>query len=96
MILQQHVSIQLGATVEDYDPKELVVVDTGPEPSAFFQEKAQEDPRIIYRNLVGFSSLYEFAVPTEKMGFSHNLQKIDWITIESIDDFSGFDGKLKK
>lgn len=35
---------------QDYDPKELVVVDTGPEPSAFFQEKAQEDPRIIYRH----------------------------------------------
>lgn len=27
---------------EDYDPKELVVVDTGPEPSSFWQEKAQD------------------------------------------------------
>ena len=44
---------------EDYDSKELVVVDTGPEPSAFFLEKALEDPRIIYRNLLGFSSLSE-------------------------------------
>lgn len=90
MILQQHVSIELGATVEDYDPKELVVVDTGPEPSAFFQEKAQEDPRIIYRNLLNLMSLL---YQQKKMGFSHNLQKIDWITI---DDFPGFDGKLKK
>ena len=36
--------------IQDYQPKELIVVDTGPEPSSFFVEKAKEDPRIIYRH----------------------------------------------
>eukprot|EP00438_Fugacium_kawagutii_P029111 Skav233708 [mRNA] locus=scaffold2120:22102:24105:+ [translate_table: standard] len=37
--------------VKDYDPKELVVVDTGPEPSSFWQEKAQDAAtRVIYRH----------------------------------------------
>ncbi|CAK9080406.1 unnamed protein product [Durusdinium trenchii] len=35
---------------QEYHPKELVVVDTGPEPSSFFQERVKEDPRIIYRH----------------------------------------------
>mmetsp|Transcript_37995 Transcript_37995/g.70671 ORF Transcript_37995/g.70671 Transcript_37995/m.70671 type:complete len:1002 (-) Transcript_37995:31-3036(-) len=34
---------------QTYEQKELVVVDTGDEPSAFFQERARDDPRIIYR-----------------------------------------------
>lgn len=34
---------------QTYEHKELVVVDTGDEPSAFLQERAREDPRIIYR-----------------------------------------------
>lgn len=37
--------------LQDYDPKELIVVDTGPEPSAFFSE-LRDDPRVIYRHFV--------------------------------------------
>lgn len=36
---------------QDYDPKELIIVDTGPKPSAFFSE-LRDDPRVIYRHFV--------------------------------------------
>ncbi len=32
-----------------YEPKELVVIDTGSEPSVFLEAKAREDKRIVYR-----------------------------------------------
>lgn len=32
-----------------YEPKELIVIDTGDRPSAFFEHKAKEDRRIVYR-----------------------------------------------
>jgi len=32
-----------------YEPKELVVVDTGTKPSEFLQERARADPRVVYR-----------------------------------------------
>jgi len=35
--------------LQTYEPRELVVVHTGEMPSEFFQEKAVEDPRVIYR-----------------------------------------------
>ena len=38
--------------LQDYDPKELIVVDTGPKPSAFFSELGRDDPRVIYRHFV--------------------------------------------
>mmetsp|Transcript_113432 Transcript_113432/g.315866 ORF Transcript_113432/g.315866 Transcript_113432/m.315866 type:complete len:1092 (-) Transcript_113432:80-3355(-) len=34
---------------QTYEPRELVVVDTGTQPSRFLQEKAKADPRVIYR-----------------------------------------------
>ncbi|CAE7709015.1 hypothetical protein AK812_SmicGene37570 [Symbiodinium microadriaticum] len=35
---------------QDYEPKQLVVVDTGPLPSDFLQAKAREDARVVYRH----------------------------------------------
>jgi len=35
--------------IQDYEPKELVIVDTGTKPSPFFEEQARKDPRIVYR-----------------------------------------------
>ncbi|CAJ1327598.1 unnamed protein product, partial [Effrenium voratum] len=37
-------------SIQEHEPKELVVVDTGPYASAFMEEKAREDPRVIYRH----------------------------------------------
>jgi len=34
---------------QTYEPKELIVVDSGKSPSKFFKERAQEDPRVVYR-----------------------------------------------
>ncbi|CAK0847854.1 unnamed protein product [Prorocentrum cordatum] len=34
---------------QDYEPKELVVVDTGLRPSEFFVKCARDDPRVVYR-----------------------------------------------
>jgi len=48
---RQHFHRQLYACFEaqDYERKELVVVDTGARPSAFMQRLAREDPRVVYR-----------------------------------------------
>ena len=35
--------------LQTYEPRELVIVDSGSKPSFFFSEKSREDPRVIYR-----------------------------------------------
>jgi len=44
-----HPLLYEGFRSQDYEPKELVVVDTGKRASAFLRERAQMDPRVIYR-----------------------------------------------
>lgn len=51
-----------------YEPKELVVVDTGPEPSEFMMEKARLDPRVVYRHYLVADSKMDLPPDSDTAG----------------------------
>lgn len=60
---------------QDYEPKELVVVDTGAKPSPFFQDVAREDYRVVYRHYPIEDSIEGPRGKSQKLAWSLGLKR---------------------
>jgi len=64
---------------QSYEPKELVMVDTGSRPSAFMHARAQEDPRVIYCFFPGVQDSREMSAMEEIWGSDYAPSGSPWV-----------------